>query len=63
MAAGTKDRYDGQFNINKFGGDQQLSAIGMANNTNRQGFSIMDMLNFTGQSRRMMSGGGPHCNQ
>ncbi len=58
VAAGTKDRYDGQFNINKFNGDQQLSAIGMANNTNRQGFSIMDMLNFSGQSRRMMSGGG-----
>ena len=30
----------------------------MANNTNRQGFSIMDMLNFSGQSRKMMSGGG-----
>ncbi len=58
MAAGTKDRYDGQFNINKFNGDQQLSAIGMANNTNRQGFSIMDMLNFSGQARKMMSGGG-----
>jgi len=58
MAAGTKDRYDGQFNINKFNGDRQLSAIGMANNTNRQGFSIMDMLNFSGQSRKMMSGGG-----
>lgn len=58
LAAGTKDRYDGQFNINKFNGDQQLSAIGMANNTNRQGFSIMDMLNFSGQSRKMMSGGG-----
>jgi hypothetical protein len=58
MAAGTKDRYDGQFNINKFNGDRQLSAIGMANNTNRQGFSIMDMLNFSGQTRKMMSGGG-----
>ncbi|HMK04381.1 MAG TPA: outer membrane beta-barrel family protein [Ferruginibacter sp.] len=58
MAAGTKDRYDGQFNINKFNGDRQLSAIGMANNTNRQGFSIMDMLNFSGQSRKMMGGGG-----
>ncbi len=57
-AAGTKDRYDGQFNVNKFDDNQQLSAIGMANNTNRQGFSIMDMLNFTGQTRRMMSGGG-----
>ncbi len=58
IAAGTKERYDGQFNINRFDGDRQLSAIGMANNTNRQGFSIMDMLNFSGQSRKMMSGGG-----
>jgi hypothetical protein len=58
IAAGTKDRFDGQFNINQFKGDRQLSAIGMANNTNRQGFSIMDMLNFTGQTRKMMSGGG-----
>lgn len=58
LAAGTKDRYDGQFNINKFNGDRQRSAIGMANNTNRQGFSIMDMLNFSGQARKMMSGGG-----
>ncbi|MEO6252822.1 MAG: outer membrane beta-barrel family protein [Ferruginibacter sp.] len=58
LAAGTKGRYDGQFNINKFKGDQQLSAIGMANNTNRQGFSIMDMLNFSGQAKKMMSGGG-----
>ncbi|HMI77808.1 MAG TPA: outer membrane beta-barrel family protein, partial [Ferruginibacter sp.] len=58
LAAGTKDRYDAQFNINKFNGNQQLSAIGMANNTNRQGFSIMDMLNFSGQAKKMMSGGG-----
>ena len=57
-AAGTHGRYDGQFNINKFNKDQQLSAIGMSNNTNRQGFSIMDMLNFTGQAKKMMSGGG-----
>lgn len=57
-AAGTDGRYDGQFNINKFNGDQQLSAIGMANNTNRQGFSFMDMMNFTGQNKKMMSGGG-----
>lgn len=58
MAAGTKERYDGQFNINKFDSERQLSAIGMANNTNRQGFSLMDMLNFSGQTRKMMGGGG-----
>lgn len=57
-AAGNDGRYDGHFNLNKFDDGKQLSAIGMANNTNRQGFSIMDMLNFTGQNRRMMSGGG-----
>lgn len=58
LAAGTDGRYDGQVNLNRFNGDQQVSFLGMANNTNRQGFSIMDMLNFTGQSKKMMSGGG-----
>ena len=56
-AAGTYSRYDGQFNINSFKGDRQFSAIGMANNTNHQGFSIMDILNFTGEARNMMKGG------
>jgi hypothetical protein len=56
--AGSHDRYDGQFNINRFKGDQQLSVIGMANNNNRQGFSIMDILNFSGETRNMMKGGG-----
>jgi Outer membrane protein beta-barrel family/Carboxypeptidase regulatory-like domain len=55
--AGSLDRYDGQFNINRFRDDQQLSAIGMANNNNHQGFSIMDILNFTGETRNMMKGG------
>jgi hypothetical protein len=56
---GTDERYDGQTNLNKFNGDQQFSLIGMANNTNRQGFSISDYLNFTGElSRGMRNGGG-----
>lgn len=56
---GSDDRYDGQTNINKFNGNEQLSLIGMANNTNRQGFSISDVLNFTGEmSRGMRNGGG-----
>ncbi len=57
--AGTHERYDGQTNINKFKGDQQFSVIGMGNNTNRQGFSITDILNFTGElSGGMRSAGG-----
>ncbi len=55
---GTKERYDAQTNINKFNGDQQLSLIGMGNNTNRQGFSITDILNFTGELARGMRNGG-----
>jgi hypothetical protein len=58
-AAGNHERYDAQTNVNKFNGDKQLSMIGMANNTNRQGFSITDVLNFTGElSRGMRNGGG-----
>lgn len=57
--AGTKGRFDGQTNVNKFNGDQQLSLLGMGNNTNRQGFSMQDIMNFTGElSRGMRSGGG-----
>jgi hypothetical protein len=56
---GNDQRYDAQTNINKFNGDQQFSVIGMGNNVNKQGFSITDVLNFTGElSRGMRSGGG-----
>jgi len=56
--AGNNERYDAQTNLNKFGGDKQVSFIGMANNTNKQGFSISDVMNFTGELGRGMRGGG-----
>jgi len=57
--AGSNERFDAQTNINKFNGDQQISFLGMANNTNKQGFSISDVLNFTGElSKGMRNGGG-----
>lgn len=55
--AGTAERAEGRFNINSFKGARQMSAIGMANNTNTEGFSFMDMMNFTGELSRMMRGG------
>jgi hypothetical protein len=56
---GNEGRYDGQTNINQFKGDKQLSVLGMGNNTNKQGFSLSDVLNFTGEmSRGMRNGGG-----
>jgi hypothetical protein len=57
-AGGTEDRFEGRFNINSFKGARQMSAIGMANNTNAEGFSPMDMMNFTGELGRLMRGGG-----
>lgn len=60
--AGTDDRFEGRFNVNSFKGARQMSAIGMANNTNAEGFSFMDMMNFTGELSRMMKGGNGNIN-
>jgi len=60
--AGTDDRVEGKFNVNSFKGARQLSTIGMGNNTNAEGFSFMDILNFTGELARMQRGGGGNIN-
>lgn len=57
--AATGERYDGQFNINQFKKDKQISFLGMGNNVNKQGFSLFDVMNFSGElGRGMRSGGG-----
>jgi len=56
--AGTDGRYDAQGNLNKFKGEQQVSVLGMGNNTNRQGFSFNDALSFSGDMMRNTRGGG-----
>jgi hypothetical protein len=55
---GTQDRYEGRFNVNSFKGARQLSVIGMGNNTNAEGFSFMDILNFSGEMSRLNQSGG-----
>lgn len=60
--AGNKERYEGKFNVNSFKGARQFSAIGMGNNTNAEGFSFLDILNFTGELARMQKGGGGNIN-
>ncbi|MDX1937223.1 MAG: outer membrane beta-barrel family protein [Flavihumibacter sp.] len=45
---GDKGRYQGNFNVNSFNKEKQISAIGMGNNTNKDGFSFMDIMNFSG---------------
>ncbi|MEO5976455.1 MAG: outer membrane beta-barrel protein [Chryseolinea sp.] len=54
---GTNDRFQVKASINKFARGKQLSFLGMANNTNDQGFSLDEYMNFTGGSQQMMSGG------
>ncbi|HWR33610.1 MAG TPA: outer membrane beta-barrel family protein [Chitinophagaceae bacterium] len=54
--AGSNERYEGKFNVNSFKGARQMSAIGMANNTNAEGFSFMDILNFSGALSQLKSG-------
>ncbi len=62
---GTDGRYQGRFNVNSFKGARQMSVIGMGNNTNAEGFSFMDILNFSGgmsQLGGMSSGGNININ-
>lgn len=55
--AGNDQRYDVQTNLNKFNGNQQMSLIAMGNNTNKQGFSMSDIMNFSGELRNGMRNG------
>lgn len=55
---GTPERFDGSGNINRFNNDMQLSVIGAANNTNRQGFSNGDISSFSGAGGGGRGGGG-----
>ncbi len=59
---GTNERYEGKLNVNSFKGARQVSALAMGNNTNAEGFSFMDILNFTGELARMQKNGGSDIN-
>jgi hypothetical protein len=54
---GTDERYEARANINSFRKKTQVSLIGLSNNTNQQGFSVMDYVNFMGGFRNMAGGG------
>lgn len=53
---GTSDRYEGKFNVNKFTGRTQLSAIGNVNNINQEAFSFEDYIGFMGGLSNFLSG-------
>ena len=49
---GTNQRFESQANINLFMNEKQRSIIGMGNNTNKQGFSMGDLLSFNNDLQR-----------
>ena len=61
--AGTPSVFDAQGTINVINNDEQFSAIGGANNTNRQNFSGRNIINFSGGGGgRPGAGGGVTIN-
>lgn len=55
---GSQDRYTAGGNYNYFNGETRFSAIGMANNVNRQNFSMQDLMGIMGGGGRGGRGGG-----
>ncbi|NOT35947.1 MAG: TonB-dependent receptor [Saprospiraceae bacterium] len=56
--AGTKERFKGRANINRFKPGLRTSFIGLANNINEQNFSFNEYVDFMGGIGALMGGGG-----
>ena len=48
VAAGSAGRYEGNLSFNHFRGNQRISLLAAANNTNKQGFSFSDIISSQG---------------
>lgn len=55
---GNKGLYEEALNLSRFHGDQQITIIGQANNTNNQNFTTQDILGASGGGGRGYGGGG-----
>lgn len=55
---GDQGRFNGRGNLNRFSPATRLSVIGLANNTNDEGFSMEDYINFMGGIQSFMTGKG-----
>jgi hypothetical protein len=56
--AGSDSRYETNFSLNHFNGDEQLSLLANANNINKQGFSFSDIVTAMGGFQGMGGGVG-----
>ncbi len=55
---GTNSRYEGNFSFNHFRGDQRISLVGSANNTNKLSYTFNDQANGTSQFSNGGAGSG-----
>lgn len=55
---GDNGRFEVKSNLNRFNKARQRTLLLLGNNVNKQGFSMEDYLNFSGDMQRMMAGGG-----
>ncbi len=56
LAGGTNERFEGNLNMNKFNNKVQMSLIAQANNTNNEGFTFQDIMDFNGNGGFNRSG-------
>ena len=56
LGIGSDSRYEGNFSFNRFRGDQRISLVGSANNTNKLSYTFTDISSQGGSSQ--LSGGG-----
>lgn len=56
--AGTEGRYEGNLSFNHFRGNQRISLLAAANNTNKQGFTFSDIISSMGGMAAFSRGGG-----
>jgi len=55
---GSDDRYEANFSVNKFKGNQRISLLFNSNNINKQGFSFSDIISSMGGFSGFGGGGG-----
>ena len=55
---GSESRYEGNFSLNHFRGDQRISLVGSANNTNKLSYTFTDFSSQGGSSQFSNGGGG-----
>ena len=57
VGVGSESRYEGNFSLNHFRGDQRISLVGSANNTNKLSYTFTDFSS-QGGSSQFSNGGG-----